>query len=206
MPAVRGCMVASLIGGASGWVSTSQARFGATISGIKNEMKGTINYPVQQSLGYLWSLPTDSQSDRGLGQSITWAWDDTLCDLLSMEEDFWEMSFIGCEEIRASMHRAFQSWSMNHKHISFTEVTEDCKKLGQLREGCAEIWVTALDSSDPTYGAATSNNGTEAAQSAPSAAATSAPPMPQISPAAKTPGAACWRSSTTRQCPPRSAR
>ena len=67
------------------------------------------------------------------------------------------------------MHRAFASWSDNHKvcgfryrpavsarsaparrrppqDINFVEVTEECKAIGQDYEGCelAELWITAL--------------------------------------------------------------
>ena len=70
------------------------------------------------------------------------------------------------------MHRAFASWSDNHKvcgfryrpavsarsaraaparrrppqDINFVEVTEECKAIGQDNEGCelAELWITAL--------------------------------------------------------------
>uniref|UniRef100_A0A7S3B6Y8 Uncharacterized protein n=1 Tax=Haptolina ericina TaxID=156174 RepID=A0A7S3B6Y8_9EUKA len=98
---------------------------------------------------------------RGLGNTITWAWDARLCDQLlgKMEEDFWDISFVGCDDVRAALHRAFATWSMNHKFIKFTDVTLECAKRGFVQEGCplAEVWVTYLDShlvngSTPFYG------------------------------------------------------
>ena len=35
------------------------------------------------SLGYLWSLPHASRDPLGLGGSITWQWDERLCDVLT---------------------------------------------------------------------------------------------------------------------------
>ena len=138
---------------ANAWVSTSQALFGATIDGIYNESIGKdlglpLNIARQQSLGYLWTLPSDPLETRGLGASITWAWDESLCARLlpQMKENFWGVSLVTCAAVKASMHRAFATWSVNHRHIKFTEVTDLCKKTGQLHENCthAEIWVTFL--------------------------------------------------------------
>eukprot|EP00966_Prymnesium_polylepis_P327857 7383688-Prymnesium_polylepis.2 len=70
------------------------------------------------------------------------------------QEDFWEMSFIDCRDVRAALHRAFDTWSSHHKLIKFTDVSDECEKRGELQEGCslAEVWVTFMNSSNPNYG------------------------------------------------------
>lgn len=151
-------LAAACIPGARAWISTSQSRYGATIEGIQNETLGLeMTTPIpsqmerQMALGYLWSLPVDSASDRGLGGSITWAIDDKVCnDLLPLfNEKFWFFSFINCLTLHSTLHRAFNTWAMNSKHIKFTEVTKACRDTKQMHENCtfAEIWVTTMKSS-----------------------------------------------------------
>ena len=67
--------------------------------------------------GYLWSFPEDADDRTGLGGGITWQWDPELCDALidKFDEDFFFIPFIKCSDLKASMHRAFASWSDNHK-------------------------------------------------------------------------------------------
>jgi len=130
-----------LAAGVSGWVTISQARFGGQIDAIARQFQGlnTVNDPnVQQKLGYLWSFPEDADDTTGLGGGITWQWDPKLCDGIidKFDEDFFFIPFIQCSDLKASMHRAFASWSDNHKDINFVEVTEECKAIGQDYEGC----------------------------------------------------------------------
>ena len=159
-----GCLASLLavsLPGVRAWVSTSQARYGASIELIQDESLGLdaitpagVHQQQQMSLGYLWSLPADSSDDRGLGGSITWAFDEKICDdiLPLFNEKFWGISFVNCQTIKASIHRAFETWAMNSKHIKFTDVSSICKKTGQLRESCthAEVWVTVLNKSKTT--------------------------------------------------------
>jgi len=150
-----------IVPGAHSWTTTAQAYYGATIAGIYNETLGRdLGTPLQvqrmQSLGYLWSMPCTADTfvclnrdpNRGLGNSITWALDPRLCDdlLPLFEDDFWAMSLVTCDMIRASMHRAFEAWAMNSRFIKFTEVTSQCKAIDQLNADCplAEIWITAM--------------------------------------------------------------
>ena len=65
---------------AQAWTSLSQARFGVHHSSIANELRGVVDqtYTPQQALGYLWTLPADPLSDRGLGGGIAFAWDPKL--------------------------------------------------------------------------------------------------------------------------------
>ena len=71
----------------------------------------------------------------------------------SLLHRFTTISFIDCSWVRASMHRAFDTWSQNHPMISFKEVTDVCAQTGQLRPGSsggcalAEVWVTSRNAS-----------------------------------------------------------
>jgi hypothetical protein len=51
--------------------------------------------------------------------------------------------------LKAAMNRGFSSWAANSPRISFTDVTDECEKLGRLNEDCplAELWVTAIGAS-----------------------------------------------------------
>ena len=80
------------------------------------------------------------------------------------------MSFVDCEDVRAALHRAFDTWAMNHKYVKFTDVTNECAKQGHLDESCplAEVWVTYLNSSASTYGGlASTSDSRDAAQAVP---------------------------------------
>ena len=60
-------------------------------------------------------------------------------------QDFFFAKFVVCKDIRASLHRAFQTWSDNHQKINFIDVTEECRRLyGKVRSNCslAEIFIT----------------------------------------------------------------
>ena len=49
---------------------------------------------------------------------------------------------------------AVASWADNHALISFTDVTDECAKIGELHTGncsLAELWITAIGS--PALGA-----------------------------------------------------
>lgn len=145
---LRSCALLACAARVSAWTTTTQARFGTSLSRIVNESNGIGTGNTQGSLGYLWSLPASSTDHTGLGGSITWAWDPNLCTKLlpKFNEDFWGISFISCASLKASMHRAFATWGANHRHIKFTEVTDVCAAEGQLHSGCtrAEVWVTSL--------------------------------------------------------------
>lgn len=154
-------LVAMIVAPARCWITISQARFGAEAADfaasthIMSASGTVLSYdPPDKSLGYLWSAPRRGYplSERGLGHSITWAWDPELCDALlpMFSETFYALSLIGCEAIQAGMQRAFATWAQNHPIISFTDVTELCRQTGALRPGrdggCvhAEVWVTQV--------------------------------------------------------------
>jgi len=155
---------ALLVGAAAlsnGWVTISQSRYGATPKDIADQFRGNLTgvSPYSQ-LGYIWHMPADSQALAGLGGGIAWAWDDRLCDMLLppmdgriggtpqlFKEDFVFVDFVSCHDLRAAMHRAFSSWSDNHRFISFIDVTEECRRMyGRVTSSCplVEVWVTFL--------------------------------------------------------------
>jgi hypothetical protein len=154
----------------TGWLSISQARYGATLDDLRDQtyMQSTAN--ADRSIGWLWSAPRSQTDSRGLGQSITWAWDPKLCDMIlgSFKSDAFGIPMLGCESIKVAMHRAFMTWSQvrraiyyfilvtpslaatfvarffllqNHPMISFTEVTTLCEETGQLHEQCTHAEV-----------------------------------------------------------------
>lgn len=145
------------------WVTISQARYGAQVADIRTLYDNTTapsGKPPQQLLGYLWQTPQDPTSHDGLGGGITWAWDPNLCAQLlpKFEEDFFFVPFVTCSMLKAAMGRGFASWSANSAQLSFTDVSAECEKLGQLNENCplAEIWVTANNAPAASGGAAQS--------------------------------------------------
>jgi hypothetical protein len=137
---------------ARSWTTIAQARYGAQVADIRHlytdpNTTAPTTVPAQQLLGYMWNLPADATSKEGLGGGITWAWDPNFCSqiLNKFDEDFFFVPFVTCSMLKAAVGRGFQSWSSNSVHISFTDVTQECEKIGQLNEDCplAEIWVTS---------------------------------------------------------------
>lgn len=136
----------------SAWITLTQARFGVRAEKIYNESIGIGVADPQATLGYLWAQPGLAREDRGLGSSITWAWDENLCDLIvpRFEEHFWAIPLVSCASVKASVHRAFDTWAMNSRFLKFTDVSERCIAEGYTGEPTcpfAEIWVTPLNRS-----------------------------------------------------------
>ena len=145
---MRFTSLALLSASASAWISTSQARFGLSIEAIYNETSlGKSEGEPTTSLGYLWSLPHASRDPLGLGGSITWQWDERLCDVLTFKESFWNIPFGSCSATKASLNRALDTWASNSRHIKFTDVSMQCAEEGYARARCphAEIWVTSME-------------------------------------------------------------
>jgi len=160
----RTALVLSLGTSVCGWVTRSQSVYGAQVSEIKDLMNGlAVDRETQAQLGYLWTMPDDVHSTRGLGGGITWAWNPVLCDLLManhlFREDIPGTSLVGCPEFKAAVARAFDNWSANNRYIKFQDVTRECElaglnfgpptaesQSGQPHGGCplAEIWVTSI--------------------------------------------------------------
>ena len=68
-------LLGALVPRSSAWLTTSQARYGAELEEIQASFFAASQKSADRSLGWLWSAPNDARSNRGLGGSITWAWD-----------------------------------------------------------------------------------------------------------------------------------
>jgi len=134
------------------WITVSQSRYGVTIEHIHSESLGNEVGAPLHSLGHLWDLPWATDDATGLGGTITWAFDEALCEHLLPEvrENFWFISLVTCDSLRASVHRAFDTWAMNSRHIKFTDVTESCRAKHQNVIQCpeAEIVLTHANVKD----------------------------------------------------------
>ena len=140
---------------ASAFVTISQSLYGADLAAFRALQNGTFTGAATATLGFLWNFPTLTTDTRGLGGGIAWAWDDSLCPAIEplMKEDLFFWPLVRCKDLKAAMHRAFDSWAANHRFISFVDVSEDCRRLhGSVTSDCelVELWVTSRDPSDPT--------------------------------------------------------
>ena len=147
-----------LLSTANAWVTISQSRYGTQVEAIRAlfanpppQIDPFANLNDQQTLGYLWTTPSDPTSHEGLGGGLTWAWDPKLCDHLlpRFREDFFFVPFVTCDSVRSAMHRGFASWSDNNARIAFHDVTSECAKLsgtGEAQSDCplAELWITHM--------------------------------------------------------------
>lgn len=161
---------------AHGWISISQSHFGAEPKDIAQSMRGVIpaGTNAQTLLGYIWSMPADPLSDRGLGGGIAYAWDPELCAKLAplFREDLILFNFVGCADFKAALFRAFDTWAAHHKLISFHDVTSACLDLGHGASSASmracplhEVYVTSIESDGTSSGMAAT--GEEAATSIP---------------------------------------
>ena len=105
--------LALLATSAHAWISVSQALYGAKLDDLRAATRRQSSLNADKSLGWLWSAPRSTTDARGLGQSITWAWDPRLCDMLlpAFRSDAFGIPLINCGTIKATMHRAFLTWS-----------------------------------------------------------------------------------------------
>lgn len=162
---MRLALLTSLLVGAKGWVTKSQATYGAQISEIQDLMNGKyVDRAIQAQLGFLWTYPEATTDQTGLGRGITWSWDPELCDLLrpKFREGIAGMNLVTCDSLKAAISRAFDKWAANSPFIKFIDVTEECNKLGinygpptaafqqsqYPHGGCplAKIWITRIES------------------------------------------------------------
>lgn len=151
---------------ASGWVTQMQSKYGVSLENMAAAFDGTARNGLTafETMGYYWHWPKDADSNRGLGGGIQWAWDDALCKEVwnqkdcnghncfedQFKEDFFFASFVTCKSIKASMHRAMQTWMDVHPFIHFIEVTEECRRIyGKVEANCSlvEVFITARDNS-----------------------------------------------------------
>ena len=137
------------------WVTISQSYWGAKIDDIMLQMRPESSSSVEpvQRLGYLWSQPETTSESKGLGGGITWAFDPTLCENILpsfSEQPVFGISVIDCNQIRASIHRGFATWSDNSAKLTFIDVTQECAQNGTPDVTCpyAEVFVTWLTDAD----------------------------------------------------------
>ena len=147
-------LAAVLVVGPLAWITKSQATFGVSLEAIRdhvynqpkvdNPYAGQVvegitvpRWEVRSQLSMMWNLipnpQTEADAQAGLGGGITWAFDPALCDLLLprfSEDVMFADSMVDCNMIRASVARAFNSWSLNNRYIKFLDVTEECEKRG----------------------------------------------------------------------------
>ena len=154
-------LAAVLIATAPGWVTQMQSKYGVTPSNVAQAWEGIeASAGPYGTMGYYWHAPTRFDDNRGLGGGIAWAWDDDLCKEQSHTDGYdghaifesqfeeniaWAPNFISCRDIRAAMHRAFQTWGDMHQAIHFIDVTEECRRLyGKVESNCSlvEVFIT----------------------------------------------------------------
>ena len=140
-----------LVARAEAWVTISQSYWGAQLNDIRAQMGVNTSVAVEpvQRLGYLWTSPAESASERGMGGGLTWAIDPNLCEnLLSsfQEQPFLGISFVTCREIQAALHRGFSAWADNSAKLRFVDVSKECVAAGFTDATCplAKIFVTWL--------------------------------------------------------------
>jgi hypothetical protein len=163
----------ALAGATVGWITSSQLNNnGANIKHIAGMFNGDFNQRQAaelklKTLGYYWHQPEDVSDNRGLGGGIAWAFDDTMCKdgeasyigngvfEDQFKEDLFFAPFVTCISIRASLHRAFKTWTDVHPLIRFVDVTEECRRLyGAVYSNCSlvELFITHRNGNGLTTG------------------------------------------------------
>jgi hypothetical protein len=163
--AMGASIFAVLVLPASGWLTQMQSKYGVTNEDMALGFNGTLSKDKNafQTNGYYWHWPENADSNRGLGGGIQWAWDDALCKETSggyeffsdsfedqFKEDFFFASFVTCLDIKASLHRAFQTWQDMHPFLHFVDVTEECRQVyGKVESNCSlvELFITNRNNS-----------------------------------------------------------
>ena len=170
----------ALTGTTMGWVTQVQSKFGVKPEAIAMSFNGSLDksnaLSVYDTLGYYWHHPVLSDDNRGLGGGIAWAFDDELCNKNdaygpdkkfedTFREDFFFASFVTCTDIRASLHRAFKTWTDVQPQIKFVDVTEECRRIdGGVYSNCSlvEVFVTHRNNKGVIPGKMAYMGGTEA--------------------------------------------
>jgi hypothetical protein len=86
-------------------------------------------------------------NDAGLASGISFALHRDFCSrLLPLfpEANGFGSIFLDCDDIRDTVKRAMDTWAINHKKISFIDVTDACRNVTSL-DGCphAELFIVA---------------------------------------------------------------
>jgi hypothetical protein len=172
----------ALTGTTMGWVTQMQSNYGVKPETIARSFNGTLDRPEtddsmasMNTLGYYWHYPHLSDDNRGLGGGIAWAFDDELCNKNdaygpkkkfedTFREDFFFASFVTCTDIRASLHRAFKTWTDVQPQLRFVDVTEECRRIdGGVYSNCSlvELFITHRDNNGVIPGKRSYMGGTE---------------------------------------------
>lgn len=100
------------------------------------------------SVAYRWSLPPSSTSDDGLGSGISWALHRDFCAHMLRrfpEEDeqakLFGPAFIRCDDLRDTIARSMNTWTINHKQLYFTDVTDSCADAAGAACAAAELFI-----------------------------------------------------------------
>lgn len=109
---------------------------------------------------YRWSLPAETSSNEGLGGGISWVLDPAFCDHLISR--FPERSlirgvtsfvtFISCSDIHDAVIRGLNTWSANHKHVSFNDISASApcaSPSASIDDGCPwELYIGTENGGD----------------------------------------------------------
>ena len=82
-------------------------------------------------INFFWSSPEDATSLEGLSGGISWAMHPDFCPSIIpkfREEQllFGTIKFMTCDSLRNAIDTALRTWSSNHPHLSFSDVTDAC--------------------------------------------------------------------------------
>ena len=139
---------------AVGWALYSPYEGGTTGGGYKlNGVGVPWSTPASFNLSgavWRWGLDQDPASTLGLSGGISWAIHPDFCTEITpafREESFLfgAVTFMTCDTLRSAIGIAFSTWSANHPHLSFTDLTDACARDGGVEAEsnlCLEAEVT----------------------------------------------------------------
>ena len=109
-----------------------------------------LGYP---KFSFTWDFPENASDPSGFGGSLTYAVSNRFCDELlphfGERSELAGFDFVNCKLLRAALNRAFHTWSDNHVHLSFTDVTHTCDMdAADVRADCG-VEVLIDVTSDP---------------------------------------------------------
>lgn len=110
---------------------------------------------------FRWSLPDGAADSEGLGGGLGWVLASDFCESILgrfPERDLvyglssWAFQFVHCSDLRDALERGFQTWSANHRLISFSDLgnTKPCSDpdsiTGELTDSCPwELYISTAD-------------------------------------------------------------
>lgn len=101
-------------------------------------------------VAFFWGLDPNPASTRGLSGGISWAIHPEFCDRISSKFRGERLllglvTFMKCDSLRNAIDLAFSTWSANHPHVAFTDLSDLCVGTGGLDEDgnyCVDAEVT----------------------------------------------------------------